>query len=452
MSLPGVAEPIVMAFSIAFTEPTFQRFLVLSAGGILTSGRRTITRVLWTMGELAEGHFTDYHRVFSRAPWSLWKLGRVLARLLVELVPDEWVVVAIDETVAGHKGKKVYGKGCHHDAVRSTHSHVAWKWGHKWVVLAIVVRFPFARRPWALPVLCALYRPEELNKAEGRRHKTPAELARGLMAALLHWFPERKFVFLGDGGYASHALASFCHRHRKRAALVSRFHGDAALYDPPPKKKTGRGRPPVKGRKRQSPEKVVAGTSLSKTKTTVVDWYGCTEREVKLVSGQGQWYRAAQGLVPVEWVFVRDVTGTRRDEYFFCTQPGLFQPKRIVSLYTQRWTIEVTFQEVREHLGFETPRQRVANSVLRMAPCLLGLFSVVSLIYHVHRHRKTTEPELGHRPGYEKAEPTFSDALSEVRRLFWMQTFFQQTYFSKAFKKIPPKMKTTLLGFLCQAV
>lgn len=448
MSLPQAAEPIVMAFSIAFTEPTFQRILVLFVGGILTSGRRTITRILWTMGELAEGHFSDYHRVFSRAPWSLWTLGRVLAQLVVELVPDEPIVVAIDDTVTGHKGKKVYGKGCHHDAVRSSHSHVAWKWGHKWVVLAIVMKFPFASRPWSLPVLCALYRPEALNQAEGRRHKTPGQLARGLMAALLHWFPERKFVFLGDGGFASHELASFCHRHRKRSALISRFHADAALYDPPPPYQ-GKGRPRVKGRKRKTPEQ---GVGTSPLKKTVVDWYGCTQRAVKLVSGSGHWYRAGQGLVPVKWVFVRDDTGTRRDEYFFCTQPALFSAGRIVSLYTQRWTIEVTFQEIRAHLGFETPRQRIENSVLRMTPCLLGLFSVVSLIYHARGKQIPHEPEFPCRPGYEKREPTFADALSEVRRLFWTQTYFQQPRFAKAFQKIPPRMKTTLLGFLCQAV
>ncbi len=36
------------------------------------------------------------------------------------------------------------------------------------------------------------------------------------------------------------------------------------------------------------------------------------------------------------------------------------------------------FQEVREHLGFETTRQRVANSVLRTAPCLLGHYGGLS--------------------------------------------------------------------------
>src|SRR5205823_3892453 len=120
------------------------------------------------------------------------------------------------------KGRNVYGKGRHRDALRSTHSHTVWVWGHKWVVLAVLVRFPFApRRRWALPVLAALYRPEGLNQKEGRRHKTPADLARQLMAVLVHWFPARRFILLGDGGFASHDLARFCHRHRRRVTLVS---------------------------------------------------------------------------------------------------------------------------------------------------------------------------------------------------------------------------------------
>jgi hypothetical protein len=445
LPLPQVAEPLLMSFSIAFTEPTFNRILPLLVGAVLTRGRRTITAILWTMRGLVPGHITNYHRVFSRAPWSLFPLGRVLAGTIIQLLPEGPIVVAMDDTTAQHKGKKVYGKGCHHDAVRSTHTHVAYRWGHKWVVLAIVLRFPFASRPWALPVLCALYRPRELNEQEGRRHKTPIMLARGLMCVLMRWFPDKKLIFLGDGGYASHELACFCHRHRRRATLVSRFYGDAALYDPPPKYK-GDGRPRVKGRKRRSPQDVVAKGRLRKA---TVDWYGATERNVKLKSAKGHWYKAGQGLVPVCWVFVRDDTGTRRDEYFYTTDPTL-RAVRIVSLYTQRWPIETTFQEVREHLGFETPRQRVANSVLRTAPCLLGLFSIVSLIFAEHIERHTVD--LCHRPGYEKTEPTFTDAMATVRRLFWTETVFQQPYFRKAFKKLPPKLRTAVLDYLAQAV
>jgi hypothetical protein len=448
ISLPSVAERLLMSFSIAFTEPTFQRFLVLVVGAILARNRRTITNLLWNVGDLAEGDPTDYHRVFSRAPWSLWKLGYVLARAVIALAgADDWIRVVVDCTVAEHKGKKVYGKGCHHDAVRSTDTHTAYRWGHRWVTLAVVVCFPFCSRPWALPVLTALYRPEALNKKERRRHKTPIQLAEELMAILLHWFPDKKFVLLGDGGYASHDLASFCHRHRHRLALVSKFVPDAAIYAPPPapKKNKKGGRPRVKGQKLPTPAAVVAGSRLRKT---TVLWYGASDRQVQVCDGHGQWYQSGAGLVPVHWVFVRDVQGTRRDEYFYTTHEG-FTPEQVITLYTLRWNLEVTFQELRAHLGFETPRQRVENSVLRMAPCLLGLFSVISLIYHEHlkRHEATTCD----RPCYTKSEPTFADAIATVRRLIWEETVFAQPYFRKACKNLPPKLREFILDHFCQA-
>ena len=448
VNLPVVAEPLLMSFSIAFTQPTFNRSLVLLIGAILAKGPRTITNLLWNVGDLAEGDPTDYHRVFSRAPWSLWKLGRVLAIAVIELAGrDDWIHVVVDCTVAEHKGKKVYGKGCHHDAVRSTDTRKAYRWGHRWICLAVVVRFPFCSRPWALPVLTALYRPEELNKAEGRPHKTPIQLAKGLMATLLHWFPDRKFVLLGDGGYASHDLARYCHRHRDRLALVSRFVPKGALYAPPPRPKKNKkaGRPRTKGKKLKTPAAVVASSRL---RNTTVSWYGATERQVQVCDGHGHWYHAGAGLVPVHWVFVRDAEGTRRDEYFYTTHDG-FTPEQIASLYTLRWNLEVTFQELRAHLGFETPRQRVPQSVLRMAPCLMGLFSVICLIYHEHlkRHKVRTWT----RPCYTKSEPTFSDAIATVRRLFWQETVFAQPYFRKVCKNLPPKLQQFILDHFCQA-
>jgi len=449
INLPSVAEPLLMSFSIAFTEPTFQRILVLLVGAILARGRRAITNLLWNVGDLAEGDPSDYHRVFSRAPWSLWKLGQVLAIAVIKLAASyDWIRVVVDCTVAEHKGKKVYGKGCHHDAVRSTDTHTAYRWGHRWVVLAVVIQFPFSTRPWALPVLAALYRPEELNKKERRRHKTPTQLAEGLMSILLHWFPDKKFVLLGDGGYASHDLARFCYRHRHRLALVSKFVPDGALYapPPPPKKSKKGGRPRVKGEKLKTPQAVVADSRLRKT---TVLWYGATERQVLVCDGCGQWYHAGAGLVPVHWVFVRDGEGTRRDEYFYTTHDG-FTPEQVVTLYTLRWNLEVTFQELRAHLGFEKTRQRVENSVLRMAPCLLGLFSVICLIYHEYlkRHKVTTCD----RPCYTKSEPTFTDAITTVRRLFWEETVLAQPYFRKACKNLPPKLQQFILDHFCQAL
>ena len=248
-SIPKAAEPLLQAFAGAFTQPTFQRFTVLLFAAILTTGRRTITNLLRTVERFTPGHRSSYHRVFSKRRWSSWRLARALASFIVQhWCPAGPIRLAGDETVDEHRGKKVYGKACHRDAVRSTHSFTAYRWGHKWVVLAILVKFPFANRPWALPILVALYRPKKWNEKHGRRHKTPSELMRQLLVVVLRWFPERKFVFAGDGGYGTHELAGFANRHRDRLSLVSRFYADANLYAPP-QCRTGKvkGRPRKKG-------------------------------------------------------------------------------------------------------------------------------------------------------------------------------------------------------------
>ncbi|HTT64875.1 MAG TPA: transposase [Bryobacteraceae bacterium] len=273
------------------------------------------------------------------ARWSCWPLGKVLAGLILECIPpDQPVVIPVDDTTPQHKGKHVYGKGRHHDAIRSTHSHTVWVYGHKWVTLAINVKFAFAARPWALPALVALYRPKELNRAEGRRHKTPIRLAMQLVAVMMHWFPARKFILVGDGGYASHELARFCHRHGRHVTLISRAHPDANLYDPPATKRSPKGgRPPLKGRKRAAPRAVV---ERSKRRRFTVSWYGGQTRRVECVSESAHWYKGGAGLVPIRWVFVHDLQGTHRDEYFYTTDPAL-QPPQIVSLFTARWSIEM---------------------------------------------------------------------------------------------------------------
>lgn len=444
-SIPKAAEPLVSAFSIAFTRPTFQRVLVLMLGAILSLRQRTVTAMLRVTGPLARGHWSDFHRVLCCRVWSIWPLGKVLAALVLELIPpDQPVVCPIDDTTPQHKGKHVYGKGCHHDACRSTHNHVVWIWGHKWVVLAINVKFPFASRPWALPVLCALYRPEELNAQEGRRHKTPIHLAMQLLAVLIHWFPRKKFILVGDGGYASHELAKFCHLHRDHVTLVSRFHPDANLYDAPPAKRSKTGRPRLKGRKLPSPSQEAG---RSKRRRFQVNWYGGQSRRVELAWGEGHWYKSGQGLVPVRWVFVHDVQGTHRDEYFYTTDPTL-APDRIVSLFTGRWSIEVTFQELRRHLGFATPRNWCKPSVLRTAPCLLGLFSLVSLIFQRLWNKARMTPRGD--PWYAKKELTFSDAIAAVRRTCWTEVLKQSPKHA-GMLKLPRQLRLTLLDQLCRA-
>lgn len=447
LMLPKAAEPLLSRFSIAFTKPTFQRAMVLLVGFALTPGRQTVTRALCTTRCLCRGHFSDYHRVFCRARWSLWPLGKVLAAIVLEWVPaDQPVICPVDDTVTQHRGKKVYGKGRHRDPCRSTRTHNVWIWGHCWVVLAVNVKFPFCARPWALPVLCALYRTRQVNAQEGRRHKTPVVLARQLIATLMHWFAERQFILLGDGHYAGHALARFGYRHRKRLTLVSLLHPRAHLCEAPlPRRKGQMGRSRIRGKKLPHPQDAVA---QSKRRRTTVGWYGGKKRRVEFVSQTGHWYKATEGLVPIRWVFVHDLDGTHQDRYFYSTDASL-SPAAIVALYTGRWSIEVTFQESKQHLGLARLRNRKDQSVLRSVPCLLGLFSLIAVLFH--RHPRGRMPRLTAYPWYAKREVTFSDALAAVRRLLWQQTVFAEVDRHHALKQLPRKLRDNLLDQLSRA-
>jgi hypothetical protein len=157
LSGPDFAMPLLNFFQPAFTQPTYNRFLVLLLGALLTTGRRTITNVLRTVRPQVSGHMSSYHRVFSQRQWSTWRLARALLTfLLTHVVPTGPVFLAGDDTVAEHPGPQVFGKGRHRDGVRSRHSYTAYRWGHKWVGLSMLVKGPFATRPWALPILVAL--------------------------------------------------------------------------------------------------------------------------------------------------------------------------------------------------------------------------------------------------------------------------------------------------------
>jgi hypothetical protein len=443
MILPPEAHSLVQVLALHFTSPTYQRLSTLLVGTLLTTGRRTVANVLRTLRHLAPGHPTSYQRVLSRAPWAGLALGCALMRFLLDhFLPDGPVSLVGDDTVDGHTGKHVYGKARHRDAVRSTHSYTAWRYGHRWVVLALV-KFPFATRPWALPILIDLYRSEEDDRRRCRPHRTPAQIMCVLLRLLLMRFPGRTFVFAGDSGYGTHEVARFCRRHRDRLTLVSNLHPDANLFDPPPPY-TGTGRPRVKGQRRKKPrEAVAAATTFTRLE---VGWYGGGKRRVEALEGTGHWYRAGAGLVALRWVFIRDKGGTHRDEYFFTTDPDL-TPAQVIGYYCGRWNIETTFQEARSALGLESTRGWCEKTVLRAGPCLLGLYTVVALLFGALPESK----RVGAVSWPGKATVTFSDALCAVRRWLWEESVLPKAGDATVLKKLSEPLRDLLLTTLAPA-
>jgi hypothetical protein len=446
-SLPGPARSLFDSLAGGFTRPTFLRFVVLALAAILTVGGRTVCNLLRTLGALAPGHPSSYHKVFSKRRWSCWRLARGLCGWVFDhLVPEGQVLLAGDDTVDGHKGAKVFGKACHRDPVRSTHSYTVYRWGHKWVVLSVLVGFPFTKRQWALPLLVALYKSEQDNEKDGRRHKTPAHLLRQLCGVLLRWFPHRRFLLAGDGGYNSHEMASFAAGQRGRLHLVSKFYSDARLYElpPVPQGKKPAGRPRQKGAKLPTPEQTVA--KAERTRLNVA-WYGGGRRDVEAVSGRGHWYKAGEGLVPVRWVYVQDRSGTHRDEYFFTTDLTM-SAQQVIETYAARWNEETTFQEMRSYLGLETTRGWKEKTVLRAAPCLFGLYTLVACLYSQlpRRYARVRGVDWA-----GKEDMTFSDAITAVRRWLWLEWVFAIPGYKPAFAKLSRPFRSLLLHALAPA-
>jgi hypothetical protein len=378
------------------------------------------------------------------AQWSALSLAAILTRFIIQhFWPQGRIRLVGDDTVTEHPGRRVYGKARHRDPVRSSHSYTAWRWGHKWVVLAVLVQFPFARRPWALPVLVSLYRCQQDNQQRGRPHKTPGQLLRRLLRVLLRWFPGRQFVLAGDQGYGSHEMARLAGNSQGKLHLVSKSYPDANLYEPPPAYK-GLGRPRVKGAKLPTPQEVVA--KAPRTRLTVA-WYGGGRRDVEVVSGTGHWYKAGQGLVEVRWVYVHDLSGTHRDEYFYSTDVTM-TPQQIIEEYTGRWNIETTFEEARAYLGLESTRGWCERTVLRAEPCLLGLYSVVALLYWL---LPPEDQEQGTVQWEGKQTVTFSDAITAVRRWLWTHWVFPHADHDSAFEKLPLAFRQLLLYALAPA-
>jgi hypothetical protein len=442
---------------------------LLALAAILTVGGRTVCNPRRYLGALAPGHFSSSHRAFSHRRWG----GRARARrssaaVLARFAPEGSVAWAGDDTVTEPPGPKVSGKGCHRDPVRSPRSFTAYRWGHKWVVRALLVRFPCCRRRWARPLMVAWYRPEEPEptKKKGkegpedqgpedtgsatkgdrpqRAHKTPVAGWGPLLRLLIRWSPDRTFVGSADGNHAAHELAEWAAAHPRRLKFVSKFSPHANLFAPPPEY-AGGGRPPAQGKELPDPAQVVRDTP----ELSVLDvvWYGGGRRKVELVTGSGLWYRSGRPLVPVRWVFVRDRTGTHRDEYF-CTTDLTMSPQVVIETYTGRGDLETTLEEVRSSLGVETTRGRSRNTIRRAEPGWFVLDTVVAWRYAA-LPGPSTHVRVVAWPG--KDDVTFSDALTTVRRGLWLEWVLAITGDRAAFQKLSRPLRLILLTGLAPA-
>jgi hypothetical protein len=298
---------------------------------------------------------------------------------------------------------------------------------------------PWAGRIWGLPFLTALAPSERYARQAGRRHKPLADWGRQLLLLASRWLPGRRVIAVADTTYAVIELLAAV---RHRLTMVTRLRLDARLFDPPPPRQPGaRGRSRVTGQRQPTLVRRLADPASRWRRVTVSQWYGESRRELDILTGTAVWDHPGR-RVPVRWVLVRDVKGEHDPQAFLCTDLEA-DALDVLRWFVRRWAVEVTFAEVRRHLGVETQRQWSDTAIARTTPALLALFSLVTLWAHDLAGRGRLDPRSA--AWYPKRHLTFSDALGAVRRQLWEDGLFQASGQSRDMVKIPAPLAQRLL-------
>ena len=358
LTLPDAIVAVLVPFATLFTYPTWRKAQVLLVGAILTPGQRTVAAALRVMGRSDQRDYARYHEVLNRAVWSSRAAARILLSLLLQHLDrgDGPLTFGIDETLERRRGPKIKARGVYRDAVRSSRQQLVKASGLRWISLMWLGHVPWAGRHWALPALTVLAPSARYYRQQGRRHKKLTDWARQMVLQLRRWLPHRPLVLVGDNSYAVLDLLHCCQSLAQPVTLIARLRLDAALYAPAPPRQPGQnGRPPLKGARRP-PLKALLDQPQAIWASATVAWYDGTTRTVELTSQTAVWYRSGKPPVLIRWVLIRDPQGTFAPQALLCTDPAA-DPNQILEWFVLRWQLEVTFREVRTHLGVETQRQ-----------------------------------------------------------------------------------------------
>jgi hypothetical protein len=477
MELTASFVDLLHQFSPVFTAPTSQTFLAIVAGWVLSQRHRFITEVIFSSGNVGNGHWSRFHRFFSHAAWDLDTFSLFLTKLVLTiLAPGALLIFTVDDSLCRKRGLTLYGAGMHYDPLISSRSKALVSWGHNWVVLCVIVVHPFwaPTKVFALPIAARLYlnrqgltkgkkskgKSAKAKKAKGKTTaRATAKKANGKTTAKatakkVNSKTTAKATKANGKTMAkakkAKAKADPDHRTRPELALeliqlVARWFPDAEIlvlgdsayggrsvlsHLPPnvhliskvhPKGALYEPAPPkIKGTKGPARKK---GNRLP----GMAEWAADPEKpwtqldfdqfglhaSLSVKTMQALYYRAGRDRL-LTIVLVRDLEGKRPDQMFYSTKLD-WTARQILSAYACRWATECTFEYCKQFLGLEDPANRLPKAVERTAPMAMFMYSLVVVWFHRTGHQYVRFP---FRPWYKKkAEPSFADMLTTLRRL-----------------------------------
>ncbi len=407
--MPSSLAGLLSLLAPSFTQPTFQTFSMLVVGMVGRVRDCTVTGMLQSAGLAGEWHHSRAHDFFARRRWEPDELGvRLLDFLITMFVkPDGPIRFAVDDTLFGRSGRKVFGAHYLHDGAQPEGSGQRTRWGNCWVVLVLVVELPcLDGRQVGLPVLFRLFRPKDEQHPD--RPSQP-ELARRLIDMILKRFPGRVVELVMDGAYASKAWQGL----PDRVTLTTRMRANAAVFAFAPEPTGKRGRPALKGARLASLAKLAAAAAFTPVTVTTP---GGRERTAHIHAFTCLWYGPLHTRA-VKVILIRNPGTSEGFDIALASTDTTATAAVLIARYDSRWTIETCHQEAKAH-GVGDPRNRVQKAVERTVPFGFLTQTITIALYQLHGN---PEADLKARrraaPWYrQKTSVSYTDMLATLRR------------------------------------
>lgn len=293
---PSILAFLAPFFVLFHVKKSFSKFLLFFIGSVSCRTGTTVCACLRALGMKGEKAFANYHHFLNRCRFSLLDASRILIQMLLPLTGSE-ITLVVDEHLERRRGKKIKAKATYRDPVASSKQWKVKCTGLKWIVVSLLIRFPWSTRPFALPVLCALRYPEDHPKNLKRHTRSGIDIVCQMLFVIRRWFPDSHITVLGDGDYARVKLCRVC--KRLSMELITRLRADARLHEKPEQLKNKRGRPQRLGSRITRPQEDL-------WKKEIVNWYGGQTKELLAAAKNCLWLAGkASQIIELKAVWVK---------------------------------------------------------------------------------------------------------------------------------------------------